>query len=287
MKNRMTVFEEFQKTSHHFSKQRPAHDSSVPILSVENLSLKYPSGYAIENISFEVKKGERLAVVGPNGAGKSTLFKIIAGVLNQTSGDVNIYGQSPGGHICIAYVAQRNQVDWNFPVTIGDVVMMGRIGQLGLFRNPGTQDKKAVREALKVVGLENLADRQINQLSGGQQQRMFIARSLAQDAELMLMDEPTSGLDAASQEEIFIILDRLREQGVTVLLALHDLKIAARRFDRVMLLNKRLLALGFPDEVLIPDNLVAAYSGHLHLVETEDGLLAVGDSCCDDEIPRL
>ena len=279
----MTVFEEFQKTSQHLSKHRPAHDPSVPILRVENLSLKYDSGFAIENLTFEVSQGERLAVVGPNGAGKSTLFKIIAGVLNQTGGTVNIFGHSPGGHICIAYVSQRSQVDLNFPVTVTDVVMMGRIGQLGLFRNPGAGDKKAVSQALEVVGLEDLAKRQINQLSGGQQQRMFIARSLAQEAELMLMDEPTSGLDAASQEEIFAILDRLRDEGVTVLLSLHDLKTAAQKFDRVMLLNRRLLALGKPEEVLNPDNLVAAYSGHLHLVETEDGLLAVGDSCCDDE----
>ncbi len=279
----MTVIEEFQKTSHHFSKQRPTHDAGEPILRVENLSLKYPNGYAIEDLTFEVGKGERLAVVGPNGAGKSTLFKIIAGVLNPTSGKVDIYGQSPGGHICIAYVSQRNQVDWNFPVTVADVVMMGRIGQLGLFRNPGSRDKKAVRKALQVVGLEKLANRQINQLSGGQQQRMFIARSLAQEAELMLMDEPTSGLDVSSQEEIFNVLDRLREEEVTVLLSLHDLKTAAEKFDRVMLLNIRLLGLGKPKEVLKPENLVAAYHGHLHLVETEDGLLAVGDSCCDDE----
>lgn len=279
----MTVIEEFQKTSHHFSKQRPAHDAAEPILRVENLSLKYPNGYAIEDLTFEVSKGERLAVVGPNGAGKSTLFKIIAGVLNPTSGKVDIYGQSPGGHICIAYVSQRNQVDWNFPVTVSDVVMMGRISQLGLFRNPGARDKKAIREALQLVGLEKLGNRQINQLSGGQQQRMFIARSLAQEAELMLMDEPTSGLDASSQEDIFNVLDRLRERNVTVLLSLHDLKTAAEKFDRVMLLNSRLLGLGTPEEVLKPDNLVAAYHGHLHLVETEDGILAVGDSCCDDE----
>jgi ABC-type Mn2+/Zn2+ transport system ATPase subunit len=197
---------------------------------------------------------------------------------------VNIFGHSPGGHICIAYVSQHNQVDLNFPVTVADVVMMGRIGQLGLFRNPGAEDKKAVRQALELVGLKSLANRQINQLSGGQQQRMFIARSLAQEAELMLMDEPTSGLDATSQEEIFAILDRLREADVTVLLSLHDLKTAAQKFDRVMLLNRRLLALGTPEDVLNPDNLVAAYSGHLHIVETEDGLLAVSDSCCDDEV---
>ena len=206
----MTVFEEFQKTSQHLSKHRPAHDPSVPILRVENLSLKYDSGFAIENLTFEVSQGERLAVVGPNGAGKSTLFKIIAGVLNQTGGTVNIFGHSPGGHICIAYVSQRSQVDLNFPVTVTDVVMMGRIGQLGLFRNPGAGDKKAVSQALEVVGLEDLAKRQINQLSGGQQQRMFIARSLAQEAELMLMDEPTSGLDTASQEEIFAILHTVK-----------------------------------------------------------------------------
>jgi ABC-type Mn2+/Zn2+ transport system ATPase subunit len=160
--------------------------------------------------------------------------------------------------------------------------MMGRVGKLGLFRNPRAQDWEIVAHALEIVRMDHLSKRQISQLSGGQQQRMFIARALAQEAELMLMDEPLTGLDVNSQEEVFGVLDELREGDVTVLVSLHDLKMAAQRFDRVMLLNRKVLGIGTPEQVLIPENLLAAYGGHLHLVPTEDGMLALGDTCCDD-----
>lgn len=255
----------------------------MPILRAENLGVRYESGHALADVNFELMTGERLAVVGPNGAGKSTLLKIIAGVLNPTEGQVHIFGNEPGGHICIAYISQRSLVDWSFPVNVADVVMMGRVGQMGLFRNPRAGDWDLVHWALEIVRMSHLAKRQINQLSGGQQQRMFIARALAQEAELMLMDEPLSGLDVNSQEEVFQIMDNLRERGVTVLVSLHDLKMAAQRFDQVMLLNQRMLGMGIPDDVLNPENLLAAYGGHLHLVPTEDGMLALGDTCCDDD----
>lgn len=278
----MALFEELQRTGQHLIKQRQPHRSDVPILRADALSLHYQSGLALEKASFEVNIGERLAIVGPNGAGKSTLLKIIAGVLTPTHGRIQIYGNEPGGHICIAYIPQHTQVDWGFPVTVADVVMMGRIGQLGFFRNPKASDRQLVHHALETVGMEGFAKRQISQLSGGQQQRMFIARALAQQAELMLMDEPLTGLDANSQEDVFNILDRLRQKSVTILVSLHDLKIAAQRFDRVMLLNHRILAIGSPEDVLNPENLVAAYGGHLHLVPTEDGALALGDTCCGE-----
>ena len=278
----MAVIEEFQKTTQHLSRQREPHEADQPILHVEEVSKIYESGPALEYVSFEIEEGERLAVVGPNGAGKSTLFRIISGVETPTVGDIHIYGHSPSGHICIAYLTQRSQVDWNFPVSVADVVMMGRVGQLGLFRNPKARDWEVVHRALAVVGMENMSKRQISQLSGGQQQRMFIARALAQEAELMLMDEPLGGLDIHSQEEILNVLDDLRQANVTVLISLHDLKIASQYFDRILLLNHRMLGIGTPDEVLIPDNLVAAYGGHLHLVPTEEGVLALGDTCCDE-----
>ena len=277
----MSIREELRKTDHWIRHHHP-HQAGAPILSTENLGVRYESGAALEKLSFELKTGERLAVVGPNGAGKSTLFKVIAGVLTPTDGKVHVYGHEPGGHICIAYVPQRSQVDWDFPVRVMDVVMMGRIGKLGLFRNPGARDRQLVMGALELVGLESLAKRQINQLSGGQQQRMFIARALAQEAELMLMDEPLSGLDAGSQEDIFHILDELQQRDVTVLVAMHDLKMAAERFDRVMLLNRKLLGLGAPQEVFNPELLLEAYGAHLHLVPDGQGLLALGDSCCDE-----
>lgn len=279
----MAVIEELQKTTQHLSRQREPHEADEPILRVESVSKAYESGSALENVTFEIDKGERLAVVGPNGAGKSTLFKIIAGVDTPTEGRVHIFGHSPRGHICIAYLTQRSQVDWNFPVTVADVVMMGRVGQLGLFRNPKAQDWEAVHNALEVVKMNHLAKRQISQLSGGQQQRMFIARALAQQAELMLMDEPLGGLDINSQEKILSVLDDLRQANVTVLISLHDLKIAAQHFDRIMLLNRRMLGIGTPQEVLNPENLLAAYGGHLHMVRTEEGMLALGDTCCDEQ----
>ncbi len=245
------------------------------------LTVRYESGLALDSVSFELEMGDRIAVVGPNGAGKSTLFKVIAGVINNSQGEVHVYGREPGGHICIAYVPQRNQVDWSFPVDVSDVVLMGRVGQMGLFRHASGRDRKLAREALEVVQLDHLAHRQIGQLSGGQQQRMFIARALAQEAELMLLDEPLTGLDINSQETLFAILDALKKRGVTVLVAMHDLKLAAERFDRVMLLSTRLMGFGPPAEVLTPENLLSAYGGHLQLVSTDDGMLAIGDTCCD------
>ena len=279
--NSMTLFKEFQKTSQHLSKHRHPHQPHAPILRAEGLTMRYESGFALEDVSFELKAGERLAVVGPNGAGKSTLLKIIAGVLTPSGGQVHIFGHEPGGHICIAYIPQSSQADWSFPVNVADVVMMGRIGKLGLFRNPKSRDREIVQHALEVVGMTQLAKRQINQLSGGQQQRMFIARTLAQEAELMLMDEPLAGLDVNSQDDIFRILNELQQQGVTVLISLHDLNMAAQLFDRVMLLNHRMIGLGHPEGVLTSNNLQAAYGGHLHLVTTNEGLLAMGDTCCD------
>ncbi|MBN1484124.1 MAG: metal ABC transporter ATP-binding protein [Chloroflexia bacterium] len=261
-------------------RKRVVHREDVPLLELRDVSVRYDSRLALEGISFQLEVGERLAVVGPNGAGKSTLFKVIAGVLDPGSGAVTVAGHCPGGHICIAYVPQRSNVDWSFPVTVADVVMMGRFGQLGLLRRPGTRDRELVRQCLGVVRMVDLADRQISELSGGQQQRMFIARSLAQEAELMLMDEPLAGLDVPAQEEIFNVLDELRRRRVTVMVATHDLNMAAERFDRVMLLNGRLIGLGRPEEVFTPDHLQEAYGGQLRLVQTEEGLMVLSDTCC-------
>ena len=262
--------------------QHAVHQPGSPLLELCEVSLRYNGRVALEAVSFQVNNGQRVAVVGPNGAGKSTLFKVIAGLLPATSGEVKVSGAGPGGHICIAYVPQRSQVDWEFPVVVNDVVMMGRIGKLGLLRWPRARDWDYVHHALEVVGLSHLANRQIGELSGGEQQRMFIARALAQEAELMLMDEPLTGLDLPSQEGIFEILDGLGQQGVTVLIAMHDLKLATDRFEQVMLINRRLIGYGKPTDIFTPERLVAAYGGHLHLVGAGDELLALSDTCCDE-----
>lgn len=260
------------------------HEAGAPILEIENLTVRFNGQIGLEDINLQVNHGNRVAVVGPNGAGKSTLFKVIAGIQPITSGRVRIAGSIPGSHICIAYIPQRTQVDWHFPVTVADVVMMGRIGKLGPLRWPGVTDWKIVHQSLGLVGLEDQAKRQIGELSGGQQQRMFIARALAQEAELMLMDEPLTGLDLPSQETIFVILDELNQRGVTLLVALHDLYLASERFERIALLNHRLVAYGSPQEVLVSDRLIMAYGNHLHLENDRTDLVAISETGCDEEV---
>lgn len=257
------------------------HQINQPVLDVSHLTVRYNGRFALEDITFSLQEGERIAVVGPNGAGKSTLFKVVAGVLQPNAGEVNIFGSRPRGHVCIAYIPQRSQVDWNFPVNVEDVVMMGRSAKLGPFNWPHKKDWEVVHHALETVELNDLASRQISQLSGGQQQRMFIARALAQGAELMLMDEPLTGLDTPSQEGILNLLDRLKQERVTVLVATHDLDQAASHFDRIMLLNHRLIAFGEPNEVLHTDNLLQAYGGRMRV--DSQGAMLVDDCCPPDE----
>jgi len=234
------------------------HQRNQPILDVQHISVRYNGQAALEDITFHLHEGERIAVVGPNGAGKSTLFKVVSGVLQPSIGEVNIFGSRPRGHVCIAYIPQRSQVDWNFPVSVADVVMMGRSAKLGPLSWPHKEDWEYVQHALDTVALSDLASRQIGQLSGGQQQRMFIARALAQEAELMLMDEPLTGLDTPSQESLLELLDKLQNQKVTVMVATHDLEQAARHFDRIMLLNHRLIAFDTPQNVLQTELLLQA-----------------------------
>ncbi len=281
----MAIIKEFERTEHAIRRQHAVHRGEAPILRVTNLTVRYESGEALSEATFDLPRAIRLAVLGPNGAGKSTLLKVIAGVLSPTSGTVQVFGEEPGEHICIAYVPQRSQVDWNFPVSVRDVVMMGRIGKLGLLRRPGRGDRQMVEQALETVDMAGLGDRQISQLSGGQQQRMFIARAMAQEAEIMLMDEPLSGLDVTSQEDILHILDNLRTKRVTVLVALHDLKLAAEHFDAVMLLNHRLIGLGAPQDVFTETLMAQAYGSHRvpsSLANSGSGWLAMDDGCCSE-----
>ena len=256
------------------------HELNKPVLDVQNISVRYNGRAALEEITFHLHAGERIAVVGPNGAGKSTLFKVVAGVLQPTAGEVTIFGSRPYGHVCIAYIPQRSQVDWSFPVSVADVVMMGRSAKLGMLNWPHKKDWEYVRQALEIVELSDLAERQIGQLSGGQQQRMFIARALAQEAELMLMDEPLSGLDSPSQESLLHLLDTLRDQNVTVMVATHDLDQAAQHFDRIMLLNRRIIAFDIPQTVMHTDYLLQAYGGRLKI---DPGGTMLVDDCCPPE----
>lgn len=257
------------------------HQKDQPILDVRDVHFRYNGRAALEKITFHLHVGERVAVVGPNGAGKSTLFKVVAGVLQPNSGQVTISGSQPSVHSCIAYIPQRSQVDWNFPVNVADVVMMGRSAKLGPLGWPKKQDWNFVQHSLETVEIADLARRQIGQLSGGQQQRMFIARALAQEAELMLMDEPLSGLDTPSQEGLLDLLDKLRADRVTVMVATHDLEQAARHFDRIMLLNRHIIVFAEPRTVMQQENLLKAYGGRMRF--DPQGTLLVDDCCPAEE----
>jgi len=247
------------------------------ILEVKNLTVSYNGTHALEGVSFSVQAGERVAIVGPNGSGKSTLFKALVGLIHFKTGSVQTNEAE------IGYVTQRSAVDWRFPVTVHDVVMMGRIGKMGWLRWQRPIDREMVRRCLAQVGMTEYASRQIGELSGGQQQRVFIARALAQEATILLMDEPFTGVDAPSQETILEILSRLHDQGVTVLVSTHDLNLAVARFDRLALLNRQLVAYGPPREIITRQTLAAAYGGQA-VWRGEDYVMVLGDiDCCGEE----
>ncbi len=243
-------------------------------LELENASIGYGEKIILRGLSFQVPHGARVAVVGPNGAGKSTLFKSLVGLLPLQSGRVFIHGESLRTHKdCVAYVPQQEDVDWRFPVTVYDVVMMGRYGQIGWFKRPSVHDKQIVEKSIEQMGIGDFANASIGKLSGGQQQRTFLARALAQEPHILLMDEPFTGVDVTTQEATFGLLDHLRKQEVTTLISTHDLNLAASRFDLVLLLNHRLIAYGEPREVFQQENLQQAFGNSLLVLK--DGTMLV------------
>lgn len=256
------------------------HKHDAPAVTVDGLSVGFGEILALDDITFRLNAGERLAIVGPNGAGKSTLLRTVAGLLTPAVGTVRIHGHPPQGHVCIAYVPQRSEVDARFPVTVFDVVAMGRIGRLGPFRRLTGGDREIVRRAMEQVGLTPLTGRSLDALSGGQRQRMFVARALAQESDVILMDEPFSGLDVQSREDLIEILQSLKSAGVTLLVALHDLGLASSAFDRLLLLKGSSLGFGSPSEVLTETAMQRAYGSCLRMVQTETGTLVVHDTAC-------
>jgi ABC-type Mn2+/Zn2+ transport system ATPase subunit len=247
-------------------------------LEVEKISVAYGDKIVLDEVSFQVSHGAGIAVVGPNGAGKSTLFKALVGLLPLKTGRILIHGLPLGNHKdCVAYIPQREEVDWNFPVTVGDVVMMGRYNQRGWFSRPNHADQQAVERSLAEMDIAGLAKASISDLSGGQQQRVFLARALAQEPHILLMDEPFTGVDVTTQEATLSLLDRLRERQVTAIISTHDLNLAATRFDTVLLINKRLVAYGAAQEVLRQENLQKAFGSSLLVME--NGAMLV-DECC-------
>lgn len=251
-------------------------------LEIENVSIGYGEKIIMRDLSFQVPHGARVAVVGPNGAGKSTLFKALVGILPLQSGRILIHGELLGAHKdCVAYIPQREDVDWRFPVTVSDVVMMGRFGQIGWLNRPTKADKQLVRKSMEQMGIGDLANRSIGQLSGGQQQRAFLARAIAQEPHILLMDEPFTGVDVTTQETTLNLLDHLRDQHVTTIVSTHDLNLAASRFDLVLLLNHKLIAFGTPQEAFVKENLAQAFGNSLLVME--NGMMLVDECCPPDE----
>jgi ABC-type Mn2+/Zn2+ transport system ATPase subunit len=263
----------------------PSAPAGPAVVALRDVSAWYGETPALEQVSLEVTAGSLVAVVGPNGAGKSTLLKLIAGVIKPHSGVVRVFGGPPGeSGRRIAYVPQAELVDWHFPVSVDQVVMMGRYPRLGPFRRPTRVDAQAVKAALAKVDMSELADRQIGALSGGQRRRVFLARALASDADLFLLDEPVTAIDATTQEEIMDLLAEETERGRTVIASTHDLACAAQCFQRVIAVNRTIVADGPASIALDADVLARAYGGHLLLIG--DGRVILDDAHHHDAPPE-
>jgi manganese/zinc/iron transport system ATP- binding protein len=233
-------------------------------VQVTDLTVAYQEKPVLWDVDLDVPQGVLMAIVGPNGAGKTTLLKAILGLLEPAAGQVSIFGKpyKEQRHL-VGYVPQRGSVDWDFPTSVLDVVMMGKYGSLGWIRRPGAHERKAALEALAKGGMADYANRQISQLSGGQQQRTFLARALVQDAQIYFMDEPFQGVDATTERAIVDLLKELRAQGRTVVAVHHDLQTVPEYFDWVLLLNVRRIASGPVSEIFTEENLRSAYGGRV------------------------
>ncbi len=250
----------------------------APPVEIHDMTVAYHRKPVLWDIDLIVPEGKLVGIVGPNGAGKSTLIKAALGLIPLASGKVEFYGQpyERQRHL-VGYVPQRESVDWDFPVTAFDVVLMGTYGRLGWFRRPGASQRQLAHECLAKVNMEEFAHRQIQQLSGGQQQRVFLARALAQDARIYFMDEPFVGVDAATEQAIVELLQTLRSDGKTVLVVHHDLQTVPEYFDHVILLNMRLVAAGPTETTFTNGNLQAAFGGRLTVLDEAAEAVRLGE----------
>ncbi|HMB89901.1 MAG TPA: metal ABC transporter ATP-binding protein [Rhodothermales bacterium] len=239
-------------------------------LDVRDLTVAYRDKPVLWDIDLSVPSGVLMAIVGPNGAGKTTLIKAVLGLVKAAAGQVQIFGKPYGKQRdLVGYVPQRGSVDWDFPTSVLDVVMMGLYGRLGWMRRPGKKERTEAMEALEKVGMDAFATRQISQLSGGQQQRVFLARALVQEAEVYFMDEPFQGVDATTERAIIALLRTLRAENKTVIVVHHDLQTVPEYFDQVLLLNVRRIASGPVDEVFTDENLRLTYGGRVAFLRRE------------------
>lgn len=236
-------------------------------ITIRDLTVAYHKRPVLWDVNCEFPTGQIIAIVGPNGAGKSTMIKSIMGLLPLASGAIEVFGDpaEKQRHL-LGYVPQRGSVDWDFPTNALDVVLMGRYGKLPLFRRPGKKDRDVAYACLEQLGMQAFADRQISQLSGGQQQRVFLARALAQDAQIYLMDEPFAGVDAATEQAIMVLLRELKAAGKTIIVVHHDLQTVPEYFDWVTLLNLRLVASGPMQDTFTDERLRETYGGRLNVL---------------------
>lgn len=249
-------------------------------ISIHNVTVIYNNRPALDNVTLEIPHGSHTAIVGPNGAGKSTLFKALVGLATLESGSIRIHSEPlEYDHYCISYVPQREEVDLRFPITVREVIMMGRFRRYGLIRSPSSRDHEIVDQSLAQLSIEKLAKRTLNELSGGQIQRVFLARALAQEPHILLMDEPFNGVDVSTQEATLQLLSELKNRNVTVLVSTHDLNLAARKFEQVVLLKRKLIAYGKPVEVMKKEHLSAAFGEQIFMLD--DAVLV--DHCCPSE----
>ncbi|WP_066153666.1 metal ABC transporter ATP-binding protein [Halalkalibacter krulwichiae] len=247
------------------------------VLKVESLSVFYEKNQAVNNISFRAEEGNLIGIIGPNGAGKSTLIKAILG-LEKATGNVSVFGENVNDmRKKISYVPQRNQIDWDFPVLVEDVVKMGRFTHIPWYKKSGKKDVEIVIESLDKVGMLDYRKRQIGELSGGQQQRVFIARALAQHADLFFLDEPFVGIDVTSEEIIINLLRQLRNEGKTVFVVHHDLSKVEQYFDQLLLINKELIEFGAVKKVYQPEILSKTYKGSIQLFGANENMMVVSD----------
>jgi manganese/zinc/iron transport system ATP- binding protein len=248
--------------------------SQETAISIHNLTVSYHQRLVLRGITTEIPKGKLVTVIGPNGAGKSTLFKAILGLIPRDTGYVSVLGDREIRQIRrhIAYIPQKELVDWDFPVVVQDVVAMGRYQSMGWFRGMSDKDRAIIAQAMQEVGISDLARRHIRLLSGGQQQRVFIARALVQEAEILFMDEPFVGVDATTQTAIFTLMDKLKGSGKTMVIINHDLGIL-NRFDSILMLNKNVIAIGPPDKVYTETNIQRTYGVQTSMVEQAENSL--------------
>ena len=252
------------KTTTHSNGDTNPAAATPPAIEVSNATVSYGPTPALLDVSFNVPPGTLVGIIGPNGSGKSTLVKTILGFIEPDVGEIKLFGEPiENSRGRVAYVPQHGSVDWEFPITVRDVALMGRYGKIPWWRDASAEDRRIANEALKMVRMEEFANRQIGQLSGGQRQRVFMARAMAQGADILLLDEPFSGVDAATERAILDVLQRTKESGRTLMVVHHDLATAAEYFDRLLLVKQRLYAYGTPEQVLDPELLSAVYEGRL------------------------